>query len=256
MLDALRKFFDTKKTEDVSIRNDNPNFVTRPDKIFKIIGEIGSSPHLCMVSFKGSRKTFSTSILEFHPDKDYLILDELRPVRGNAILRNKRSLKLSTFLDGVNLAFKLDICECIDKLGTPNFKAALPNRIYYPQRRTAPRIFIHSTALKFHKQFDPEGITLTGTVFDLSRNGACINFSDTHGLNIERGNVLKDCRIILPGEFFISFDLSVRFTRMHHLNKNRIGGYFTELSPQNQKKLDGFIAKLEREVIRNQRNFS
>lgn len=255
MLDAFRKFFDRNEAEEPLIRHDNPNFVTESDKIINIIGSIAAAPHLCTISFSGSRKPFSTSILDFQPYQGYLILDEIRPPKGNDILRKRQSLKLSTFLNGVHLAFKLRIIDRIDNQGSSNYKAALPDRIYYPQRRTAPRIFIHSTELKFHSYFPEKQITLTGNVFDLSRSGACINFSNTHDLIIERGDVIKDCGIDLPGVFSVTFDFSVRFAKINRANKTQIGGYFVNITSKSQKKLDSFIARLEREIIRNQRNF-
>lgn len=259
MLDTLRQLFEQLETEQpqkigISNNDDNPSFVTDPDQIIKLINAIAASPHLCTITFSGSRKPFTTSIIELHADKDYLVLDELRPAKGNEILQKKRLLKLSTFLNGVHLAFFLRIVGHSNNLTPFQYSVSLPNRIYYPQRRTAPRIFIRSTALKFRATSYLSGTSLSGTVFDLSRNGACINIAGTRKLTIARGDVIKDCLIELPDELTLHFDLSIRFSKTNRNNKTQIGGYFISLPPQNQKKLDSFIAKLEREIIRNQRN--
>ncbi|WP_431067581.1 flagellar brake protein [Methylotuvimicrobium sp.] len=255
MLDTLRQLFvqhKTKHPQEIGISNndDNPNFLTDPDQIIKLINAIAASPHLCTITFSGSKKPFTTSIIALQPDKGYLVLDELRPHKGNELLHKKRVLKLSTFLNGVHLAFLLHIIDSAPF----HYKASIPKRIYYPQRRTAPRIFIRSTALKFRTTSCLSSTSLSGTVFDISRNGACINITDNRKLAIARGDVIKDCFIELPNELTLRFDLSIRFTKTNRKNKTRIGGYFVNLPPQNQKKLDNFIAKLEREIIRNQRN--
>ncbi|WP_341325797.1 flagellar regulator YcgR PilZN domain-containing protein [Methylotuvimicrobium sp. KM2] len=255
MLDTLSQLFVTHETKNsqkvtISSNDDNPNFVTDPNHIIKLINAIAVSPHLCTITFSGSKKPFTASIIALQPDKGYLVLDELRPHKGNELLHKKRILKLSTFLNGVHLAFLLRIID-----STPlHYKATIPKRIYYPQRRTAPRIFIRSTALKFRTTSHLSSTPLSGTVFDLSRNGACINIAAPRKLAIANGDVVKDCFIELPGELTLHFDLSIRFSKINRNNKAQIGGYFVNLPPQNQKKLDSFIAKLERENIRNQRN--
>ncbi len=259
MLDTLRQLFvqhEAKHPKEIGISNndDNPNFVTDPDQIIKLINAIAASPHLCTVTFSGSKKPFTTSIIELQTDKNHLVLDEIRPIKGNELLHKKRVLKLSTFLNGVHLAFLLRIIGHSNNSTPFHYTASLPQRIYYPQRRTAPRIFIRSTALKFRTTSCLGGTSLLGSVFDLSRNGACINITSPREPAIARGDVIKDCYIELPDELNLHFDLSIRFSKTNRNNKAQIGGYFVNLPPQNQKKLDSFIAKLEREIIRNQRN--
>lgn len=259
MLDTLRQLFvqhETKRPQEIGISNndDNPNFLTDPDQIIKLINAIAASPHLCTITFSGSKKPFTTSIIELQADKGYFVLDELRPTKGNQLLHKKQVLKLSAFLNGVHLAFLLRIVGHSNNSTPFHYTASLPKRIYYPQRRTAPRIFIRSNALKFHTTSCLSSTSLSGTVFDLSRNGACINITGARKLPFARGDVIKDCFIELPGELTLHFDLSIRFFKTNRNNKTQIGGYFVNLPPQNQKKLDSFIAKLEREIIRNQRN--
>ncbi|GAB4272767.1 MAG: hypothetical protein Kow0065_21840 [Methylomicrobium sp.] len=252
----MQPTFDLSEDKESLIRHDNPYFIVDPDRIIQIIKAIAASPHLCTVTFDGHKQAFSTSLLDLNLDSGFLVLDTLSPTRGNDLLQQQNTCKLSTFLNGIHLAFRLRNINPIDHPVSPTYRALLPDRIYYPQRRTAPRIFTHSTDLKFRTVVTHNNISLIGTVFDLSRNGACINFHDMHEVIIEPSDKLKNCRLELDTEWSIDFDFSVRFVKTSRSNKTQIGGYFFNLSKQNQKKLDSFIAKLEREIIRNRRNLS
>ncbi|MGR9116835.1 MAG: PilZ domain-containing protein, partial [Gammaproteobacteria bacterium] len=97
------------------------------------------------------------------------------------------------------------------------------------------------------------GIPITGEVIDLSRTGLSVNIIDLP-VSFERGDIIYNCRIILPDEFTISFDLAVRSTKTLRQRKTQIGGYFISMPPKSKKKLEYYVAFLERASIRKQRN--
>lgn len=232
----------------------NPNFVTEPHKIAKLLQDIEATSPLCTITFEGLKEEFSSSILTVNSLENQLILDELLPDRGNAILHRTKSLKLSTHFNGIHLAFKLDNIRQGSSQGMAYYKAGFPERIYYPQRRKAPRIEITSIYIPFAGIASKNNISIGGSVFDISRSGIGIKLPDNRS-RIQRGDVIKKCSITLEDDYCLEFDLAVRFVKRAGAGnpQTNIGGHFENLSSKSQNKLSYFIASLERQEIRKQK---
>ncbi|MGR9051423.1 MAG: flagellar regulator YcgR PilZN domain-containing protein, partial [Gammaproteobacteria bacterium] len=122
MLDKLRQLFGDHRDENLPVQSDNPNFITDRDRIHNLIRSVEHSSQLCLVMIKGSKRVYSTSIIEFQPDQGYLLIDEITPEEGNGLFRAVGSLKLSAHLNGVHLAFKLDLVERGIKQGSAYYR--------------------------------------------------------------------------------------------------------------------------------------
>ncbi|WP_020483232.1 flagellar brake protein [Methylomonas sp. MK1] len=237
--------------DDELLSFENPNFITDPDKIAKLLGEIENSSPLCTVQVEG--EDFSSSILAVKLDKKVIILDELMPKHGNDFLLLSRSLKLSTFHKGIHLSFNLTGIEVGHSRGINYYKAPLPDRVFYPQRRRTPRLEISSIDIPFSGVVQRTGISVGGSLFDLSRGGAGITVP-VNRARVQRGDIVKNCQITFE-DYVMDFDLSVRFVKPVSAAsaKVQIGGLFENLSSKSQSKLSYFITSLERVEIRKQK---
>ncbi|NOT11304.1 MAG: flagellar brake protein [Methylococcaceae bacterium] len=257
MFGTLRKVFipETDQENSYLAEKDNPNFITDPNKIVTLIQQIIESPPLCTVSIPNCNTAFFTSILEIRPEKGVLIFDSLMPQHGNKLLNQIDALKLSTFINGVHLSFLLQEVTTERLFSQTVYQALLPQNIYYPQRRSSPRIQTDLNTISFHGVSRNTGIPLKGYVFDISRTGLCVNFSRS-GNNVQSGDKLTSCLIHLPDEYTFAFDLSLRSVRKSSLNnlQRMAGGFFNGLTPQMQHKLDRAISALERQQIRKRKN--
>lgn len=260
MFSTLKNFF-SRETESDEVSDDgdalaslqNPNFLVEPDKIVSLLSEIEVSSPLCTIQFEGSEDEYSSSILGIKAEKNLIILDELIPKEGNLRLQQQKSLKLSTYHKGIYLSFNLNDIESGSSRGIIYYKAALPTRIYYPQRRRSPRIEISSIDIAFTGVSERTGVNVSGYLFDLSRGGAGIDMPANRA-RIQRGDKLKNCKISFE-DYTMDFDFSVRFVKAASgtSSKVQIGGSFENLSPKSQSKLSYFITSLERVEIRKQK---
>jgi c-di-GMP-binding flagellar brake protein YcgR len=257
MLGVLRNGYISDTNQDAStvIDNSNPSFITDPSKIGALIQQIIESPPLCTVTIPNCHTVFFTSILDISKENGALTFDELMPQQGNKLLIQYGTLKLSTFINGVHLSFELRGIIQERSFTQTVYQASLPESIYYPQRRSSPRIQTELNTISFHGVSRNTGIPIKGYVFDISRTGLCINFSK-NGNTIQSGEKLTNCRIHLPDELTFAFDLSLRSVRKSSLSnlQKMAGGFFKGLSPQMQHKLDKTISKLERQHIRKRKN--
>lgn len=259
MFDKFKRFFNREETNQAEEGKDelsifeNPNFITDSDKIIGLLSEIEVSSPLCTIQIDGAPEEYNSSVLGIKPDKNLIILDELTPIEGNAHLQNVKSLKLSTFHKGIHLTFNLTEIEVGYSRGITYYKAALPQRVFYPQRRRSPRIEISSIDIAFSGVSERTGISVNGYLFDLSRGGAGIDLP-VNRARIQRGDRIKNCQISFD-EYLMNFDLSVRFVKQPSLNSSKvqIGGFFENLSNKSQTKLSYFITSLERVEIRKQK---
>lgn len=229
----------------------NPDFLVEPNKIISVLREIEATSLLCTIQIDSSRGSYSSSILKIRTDPNTIIIDELTPNEGNALLQEKKALKLSTFYQGLRLTFNLSHVETGISRGATYYKAALPERIFYPQRRKALRIKVSLKAISF-SGIVQGGTLIKGTLFDLSQSGAYININSTaNSGNIQHGDKIKKCQIIFEN-FVMDFDFIVRFVKSQSTGSSRlqIGGSFENLSNKNQSKLAGFITSMQRDEIR------
>lgn len=260
MFDKLKSLFAKKESDSSSEDNDdlspfeNPNFITSPDKIVNLLSEIEQSSPLCTIQIDGAPQEYNSSILGIKPEKNLIILDELVPKEGNTELEATRSLKLSTFHKGIHLSFNLSDIEMGHSRGISYYKTTLPDRIFYPQRRRAPRIEISSIDIAFNGVSERTGISVSGYLFDLSRGGAGIDLP-VNRARVQRGDIIKNCQITFE-DYLMEFDFAVRFVKPTSPNQPRVqlGGFFENLSSKSQSKLSYFITSLERVEIRKQKN--
>ena len=261
MLEAIKRIFAKSEpaeeiqpeAEEDLLAYENPNFLTDPEKIIKLLSEVETNAPLCTVQISGSDNEYSSSILGVKPDKNAILLDELIPKEGNIQLQQSKALKLTAFHKGIHLSFNLDHLETGHSRGITYYKATIPNRIYYPQRRKSPRIEIRDINIQFNGIAQRTGISVGGYLFDLSRGGAGIDIP-VNRARIQRGDKIKNCQISFE-DYVMDFDFNVRFVKNISAgsSKVQIGGLFVNLSSKSESKLSYFITSLERLEIRKQK---
>ncbi len=259
MFNKFKKLFSKGETDQPEQNDDdlslfqNPNFLTDTDKIVTLLSEIEQSSPLCTVHVDGSPQEYSSSILGIKADKNLIILDELSPKEGNTELQNSKALKLSLFHKGIHLSFNLTDLKMGHSRGITYYKADLPDRIFYPQRRRSPRIEISSINIPFSGVSERTGLSVNGYLFDLSRGGAGVDLS-VNRARIQRGDKIKNCQISFD-DYVMDFEFSVRFFKStpSSTTKFQIGGLFENLSSKSHAKLSYFITSLERIEIRKQK---
>ncbi len=259
MLRVLKNIFRKKTVSEPDIDDledfslNNPNFLTDSDRIFKLLKDIEDASPLCTINFEGTTEEFSSSILDVQLENKQIILDELIPEYGNEFLINKGRLKLSTLFNGIGLSFKLTDIKVGSSRGIAYYKAAIPPRIYYPQRRSSLRVPINSLNIPFSGIATRTQASVGGYIFDLSRTGIGIATLDKR-LRIQRGDSIHNCQIILE-DSTVNFDMTVRFvkTNKQGTSRSQIGGYFSNISSKSQIKIEHIVVALEREEIRKRK---
>ena len=260
MLDKFKRIFakpesgEKLQAEDELARYENPNFLTDPEKISKLLCDIELSSPLCTIQVEGATQDFSSSILGVKADKSAFMLDELTPTVGNDFLQRRKAFKLLVFHKGIYLSFNVSSVETGFAHGISYYKAAMPSRIFYPQRRRAPRIEIRTIDIPFNGIVQKTGLSIGGYLYDLSRGGACIEMPVSR-TRIQRGDVINRCQMSFE-DYVMDFSFNVRFVKpsLPGMSRMQIGGMFENVSAKSEVKLSYFITSLERHEIRKQKS--
>jgi c-di-GMP-binding flagellar brake protein YcgR len=225
------------------------SFITDPEKILKLLNGVEQQTPLCTISFNSIKEVFTTTILEIQSTKSIIIFDQLSPSQGNDLIKKKHSLKISAQFNHISFAFKLTRITTDTANGIIYYKATLPQKIYYPQKREAFRFSTRPYAIRF-QGLSSQSLTIAGNLADISAVGVGIVILD-HRIYLQHGEKLSNCSINLPENDSINFDLAIRFVKSIRCDtKLQFGGYFENLSPQDENKLKLFIGKLTpKEVI-------
>ena len=260
MLEKFKRIFAKPESnaslldDDDLAQNENPNFLTDPQKIAKLLCEIELSSPLCTIQVEGAGQDFSSSILGVKADKGVFLLDELMPAVGNDILQHSNAFKLLVFHKGIYLSFNVSGLETGFAHGISFYKATIPSRIFYPQRRRSPRIEIRTIDIPFNGIVQKTGFSVGGYLYDLSRGGAGVELP-VGRTRIQRGDVINRCQMSFE-DYVMDFSFNVRFVKplQPGISRMQIGGMFENLSAKSELKLSYFITSLERHEIRKQKS--
>lgn len=262
MLGSIRKFFGKKNTsvkhsgtpdEHDHLERENPSFVTDHHKIIHLLEQLIIEPPRCTVTIDNSDSLFITEILGIDPD--VIRFSSLSPSDGNQLVILQGTLKLSTALSGIPLTFNLHDISVDQVANPPCFKAPIPEKLYYPQRRLSKRMSTNSSAIEFKGVSRDTGAIVQGYVTDISRGGLSVIYNSSRS-NIMRSDHLNNCTVLLPENQTIAFELTVSANKKPILgsSKRHLGGQFENLYPQDEKKLDRYLSTLERQQLRKRQD--
>ena len=261
MFQALKNFFLRRnappcspETEEEAAQRfaENPHFVTDPNQIFRILRNLQKEELLLTATLPHVAEKFSTTLLKVHGSSGYVVLDELTPETGHMWLLEKKQLTIHAFVKGVPVSFKLDDIQTGRDNGIAYYTASLPRQVYYKERRHFRRVAMKiDPPMTFDTVYGTAKIPVHGHVMDMSISGIGILLTDNIA-RIRRGDSLRKCRIALPDDDEMLFDLVLSYVRNHPYDAEKlfIGGYLDNVEPRSQKHLERFLIGLERSDIR------
>lgn len=232
----------------------NPNFIVDRDEIIKLLSNFQEQQIICNINPIQSKikvAKVTCQLLEIQEENNLLFISPFDINQNNQANNKISAFKVSALFNNVSLAFILSGMKPDNSQNIQYFQAPIPKKIYYPQRREAIRICTRHENISFmasEADFKAE-------VFDLSSSGVAVLSSSLQRV-LNKGDLLESCQINLPTGDIINFDLIVCFAafRDKAADNFKLGGFFKNMSSRHQKKLDHYIATLERTAIRNQKN--
>lgn len=225
--------------------------ITDPARIANILKRLHQERALLTISLPGSQHLYTSALLKVDTEQGYLLLDELNPRIGHTQFMVAKKALVRARLSGVEVDFSTVLQGVGGESGIAFYQTSLPTLLKYQQRRAYYRVHVgagHTVPVSIVRR---EGEAFQGELWDISAGGAGLRLSTTIHLPqpLTQGEILAGCQIHLNADTHISSGLEVRFLSHDEQHKVvRLGGRFVGLDKPQQKKVEQFIAGVDREL--------
>lgn len=249
--DWARSFRDKRSGPQTQTDNATDKSVTDPQRIAQLLNRMVDRHTLLTVLLPDSNAPYNSAILKIDTAAGYLLLDELTPAAGHRRLAVDSELKISGRLDGIEFAFHTVIIGLDESGGIAFYKAHLPERMFYNQRRSHYRARVsgaHPVSVHLSR---PDGRLSTADLRDISLGGLRARLKRGADISVTRGSHITHCAVDLPKQGQVACTLQV--VHVHNSEPSGVvtfGGRFVDLSKEHQSAIQRFIAGLERDTMK------
>ena len=207
------------------------------------------------VHFDQGRSFLLTSMISLAAENTGFFLDI-----GSDDEMNRRALKakkliFTALIDKVKIQFSLEKIILVQHDGRPSFYGRIPEKLLRLQRREYFRLSTPiANPLKLHTTLPrPDGslMQIEFPLIDISGGGVGLTVSLEQAQLFQRGDLLVDCRLMLPNEGLLVTTLCVRnmfnVTTRSGAHYVRVGCEFTDMPPARLTLVQRYITRVERE---------
>ena len=207
------------------------------------------------VHFDQGRSFLLTTLLSLNADKREMILDVGSDDEMNERALKAKKLIFTTLIDKVKIQFSLTGLSTTQSEGRLAFVGDIPERLLRLQRREFFRLSTPiANPIKINAQLrraDGSAVSIELPLLDISGGGVGLMVSLDLAAIFQRGDLLHDCRMMLPDEGLLLVTLSVRnqfdVTTRSGSRYARVGCEFVNLSAQRLAVVQRYITRVERE---------
>ena len=239
------------ETETESAPDTQFELVEDPVKIQKLLERLQAAHTLVSVKLPAFPGMFSSMILEIHPDRGWVSIDELNPQEGHRKLMESGRLTLIAESEGVDIRFDGEVIETGSQAGIYFYRLRFPPTIKYFQRRSSYRVKVLRTSAIPVTLVAKDTAVAKGELYNISSGGMAIKFQNPLSPSFVRGDMVPECELALPEGGKLVCVLEIR-----HIMSSRsegpfiVGTRFVNLNTTQQRQINRFIATVERELRR------
>lgn len=229
-----------------------PPAVATDDPRHLTLARVLAAHCLLELRFVATQQACQTALVGLAPTAGMLVLDTLEPPPPAALLAGTPAVRLRTRLDGVTVGFATRIVGRGETDGIPCFQAPYPAAVETSQRRSEHRVAVPLAKLVTATIVDARGRTLRGELRDLSPGGFAMRITggELCGAHAAAGWHGR-CTLEWPAAPPLHAAVVVRYLRPAHGRRApRVGVCFAGLTPADLRRLESYVAALERERVR------
>ncbi|WP_172453130.1 flagellar brake protein [Xanthomonas arboricola] len=195
-----------------------------------------------------------TAVLEVDEDDDCVMLDGSHNESSNRAIQEARYLLCYAQLERVNIRFRLETPDRLERDIHVAFRAALPEAMYHMQRRESYRLEtpITDSPICIVRQDEVQGGTfnLQLRVIDISSGGLAVSLADGMPL-LEPQRTYRHCTLQLPDTAPITLPLTVcsqyKQTLPNGSEGFRVGMQFSDLPRGADETIQRYIFRVDRQ---------
>lgn len=224
---------------------DHAEFLVRSKtEVLRLLNEISARGTLLAVSFPQADCAAVTSLIYVDQPSNMLLL-EYPPEWRSMIERGDGddSIMLACVHDDARIQFQAGRGTVVDLDGVPVVAVTIPEFMWRFQRRDAPRQKVSGLTMTLNLGF----LECDAEVTDLSMDGVGVFNCDSE-VRLEAGEVLRDCKIAIPGAGRIAVDLTVQHQTPMSVpgsgKTTRVGCQFTGLNDRTRQLIAHYLNAL------------
>lgn len=224
--------------------------LTNAARIGNVLQHLIDDRTLLTITIPDSNDTYTSAVFKVDRKAHTFSLDELSPIEGHKLFLRKKTLQVDGQSRGAVLSFTVHLKDQHSAKGIAYYEFDFPKVMTYVQRRAYFRAKIkNSQRISITTLHKASSISISGYVLDISTQGISVLFNSPR--NIERGEILTLCRMRLPDGQKVVFDLYVRYAQKLPNERIRIGASFHDINTRNQRLIEKFVRKIERDTLRS-----
>lgn len=225
----------------------------KPREVHSAMLELITAKAHITAAFRDSTGLYSTCVLKADADKQFFIIDELKPRDGHERAMGKEPFTLRTNVHGIEVIMLDNVIAGAGKYRDGAiYKLPFPTRMVYMQRRGAFRVIIRqSVGAKVTCTSAQLSEPIEGRVRDLSATGAKLSFRGRIDPQIAVDSHLDNIRIDVPDKTGFECKCEVRFVAYDRdRNVTLCGVQFLGLEAKQTQQITLLVNDLEREARR------
>ncbi len=202
--------------------------------------------HIVIITarFAADIELYNTSIIKVDAIKRRFYLDEFLPSNGNSQIRALKKVTLRVRLDGAILTMDCNLYQAEEETGTPCFIMHFPEKIRSIQRRESYRVSIPVSKRYQTTMQTDAGHFMAGFLHDISFSGVSIRLEQRPDFDFKVGNNIPFLTLHLDEVITCSMEIK----RISHVvGKIIVSGHLEDISPAQQRIIQRFILRLDRE---------
>ncbi len=227
--------------------------IEAPGSIGLLLDRVQQKHCLLSIRIGDIDEIFSSIILEVDSRRRFIVLDEITPAEGQAYLHLDSRIHVDTRVDGIELHFDCQVTGISESDGAPYYKVPFPAQIQHTQKRRYYRALIPLTkSVPIVLQTQEFG-TLHGELRDISVGGFSARLLNGATELISNGTSIQRCLITLPSGAKISASIEIcHLDDVESARSPRIGARFYNLGRRDERRIEKFVAALDREISKKQ----
>ncbi len=210
-----------------------------------------------------ARGQFISRILDIQPETNQFIFDFGSVENENVLALGAEQLTIIVEPTGAKIEFTCNKLKHVEYLSLPAFSSAIPEQLYFIQRREYFRVSIPQWPAYYCSGKFPDGTQYKYTLADISLGGMGLYAMKGSEFPLQGCSVLRDAAVDLCGfglfkldlQFIRALDKQVVNNKGEMLTVQRLSFKFLRLSPIQEKGLQRAIFELEKQQTAKARKF-
>lgn len=208
---------------------------------------------LLKISITGYTNKFSSALLAIDQEQKYIIIDEPFPkIDSDLILRNKVEFMLQCVFNGANMFFSTTLLKVGDENGQPYYVMSFPENIQYDQKRSCFRLQVSQYQKLPVRVLSRTHGLLEGYIDDISASGMSIALNTRKAFALTNDKKTLECHVDFPDHALTCSVDPCYIQQGCQENQYLMGCQFKELSAAQETKLLRSLARMERQMVRDQ----